>query len=339
MKADIAAGLALTALAVLMTALGSDGVGWIDTLVAPTVTLPVIWRRRAAFASAAVLSAGVVISGLPTFDQIRCGFAIPAALLVLYALGSRSGRRAALTGLALIVASLAFLSVTDPNISPAALSFVVPLCLLVWAAGRAVRSRGVLAAALATRSRELVQQRERTAALAVAVERTRLATQLDVTARDRVREMVALAAAPDDPRDAFARIERLGRESLNEMRGLLGVLRGDDPRAPQPTLAELDALLDAARSGGRAVALAVEGDRRALPGGVEVTAYRIVEHALDGDGPVGVRLRYRADALELEVRGAAGGALAAARERVSAQGGSLEASHSVLRARLPVAYV
>ena len=107
------------------------------------------------------------------------------------------------------------------------------------------------------------------------------------------------------------------------MRALLGVLRSDG-RAPQPTLAQLGALLDAARAGGRVVDLDVEGERRALPGGVELTAYRIVEHALEGqDGaPLAVRLRYRPDRLELELRGAPETALAAARERVGAHGGA-----------------
>jgi signal transduction histidine kinase len=352
MKADIAAGLGLTALGLVITS-GPDTVGWLDTAVMPAATLPVIWRRRAPLACAAALTAGVMASAIPTFDQVRCGFAIPAALLVLYAVGSRSELRGALAGLGALLIAMVFLSFTDAVISPGQLSFIVPLCVGVFVAGRVVHARGRLAAELAARSDALERQRERTAALAVAVERTRLATQLDATARDRTRAMIALAALdeaaisadPEGARAAFRRIERLGRESLNEMRGLLGVLRGDAPstRAPLPTLAQLGTLLETARSGGRVVDLDVEGERRPLPGGVELTAYRIVEHALDGadDGPVGVRLRYGEHALELEVSGATSTALAAARERVSAQGGTLAVQppgdgRAVLRARLPV---
>ena len=60
-----------------------------------------------------------------------------------------------------------------------------------------------------------------------------------------VEEIVALASGPDATRDTFARIETAGRDSLNEMRALLRVLRSNElpePRAP-PTLAELDAIL------------------------------------------------------------------------------------------------
>ena len=282
MKADTAAGLALTALGLAMAAGATEPS--VALVAMPAVTLPVIWRRSAPFAAAVVLSAGVAA----TFGAGRCGVVIPSALLVLYALGARADRRHTLAGLVLVLAAMVFLALTDPIIEPAALSFVVPLCVATTGIGYAVRVRTRLAEDLAARTRELEAQRERTAALAVAVERTRLAAELDATARDRVREMIALADGGRD--DAFARIERLGRDSLNDMRALLGVLRSDG-RAPQPTLAQLGALLDAARAGGRVVDLDVEGERRALPGGVELTAYRIVEHALEGQDGVPLAVR------------------------------------------------
>jgi len=101
------------------------------------------------------------------------------------------------------------------------------------------------------------------------------------------------------------------------------------------------------------VALEIDGERRTLPVGVELAAYRAVQHALvavrsAGGEAATVALRYRPDVLELEVRGApaAGGgaeaALAAARERVTAHGGTFDAGapppgRRVLRAELPVA--
>lgn len=325
MKADLAAGAALTALGLLMTISSGDLPG---ALLVPLATLPVIWRQKSPEACAVILSAGIVL----TFGQPRCGAVVPAALLVLYALGTCSP---SLGAPALVLAALVFLSFTDPIIGPGALEVFLPLAAGAWGAGRLVRSRNRVAAELAARSQELERQRERTAELAVAVERTRLARKLDLTARDRTREMVALAAAGarEGDRAAFGRIEALGRESLNEMRELLGVLRSDVPadRAPQPTLAQLDALLGEG--------LEIEGERRALPSGVELTAYRIVELALAGKHPerVRVQLRYRPDALELEVNGAAAAAVEAARERVSAHGGTfvVDAGRAVLRARLP----
>ena len=156
-------------------------------------------------------------------------------------------------------------------------------------------------------------------------------------------EIAALADAAAPERDTFARIETAGRTVLNDMRGLLGVLRSDaaPDRSPQPTLARLGELLAGAR-------LDVRGERRPLPGSVELGAYRTVEHALaalDGTART-VRLDYGADGLGIEVGGEPAGdareALAAARERVSAHGGRLElepavAGRTVLRAWLPVA--
>jgi len=367
--ADLAIGAVLTALGLLLTLSpppGSAGEGvWLDTLTVPAVTLPVIWRRRAPLACAAALAAGVVVSGIPTFEQVRCGVAIPAALLIVYALATRAEGRRAIGGLGLVLGGMAILSFTDANLEPSVLLYLIaPLCLVVWAAGRVVRSRNALAAELAERSRALERQRERTARLAVEVEREQLAVQLDAAARRRLREMIELTehgerlVARQDPEGArrvFARIESGVRASLNEMRDLLGVLRSDEApaRTPQPTLAQLEALIADARSGGRVVDLDVEGERRSLPDGVELAAYRMVQHALRAiDGAEGratrVRLRYLDDTLELEVGGTLSGkqgtdaALAAARERVAAHGGSfsvlpLQRGRTAVRARLAVA--
>jgi signal transduction histidine kinase len=347
-----------------------DGVGagtvW-DSVLIPTVILPILLRRRAPFAAAALLAAGCVVSGAPTFDQFRLAAAVPAAMLILYSLATRADRAQALAGLALVLAGLVFVGFTDIALDDSGgpvgmVLYSFPLCGGVWFAGRVVRSRERVAEQLAQKSRLLERQREETAALAVEVERTRLASDLDAAARSRVRELIELAADaersagadPESLRDTFGLIERIGRESLNELRGLLGVLRSDErgTRAPRPTLAELDTLLAEARAGGRQIDFEVEGRRRPLPGGVELAAYRAVQHALvavrgDGDEPATVQLRYLPAALDLEVRGftiegsGAVAALAAARERVTAHGGTFT-SHSdvparrVLRAHLPV---
>jgi signal transduction histidine kinase len=346
-----------------------DGIGAgtvLDSLLLPTVIVPILLRRRAPFAAAAALAAGCVVSGIPTFDQFRLAAAIPAAMLILYSLACRAERPRALAGLALVLAGMVFIGFTDVALDEGGgvvgmVLFSFPLCVGIWAAGRLVRSRERVADELAERSRLLERRREETAELAVEVERTRLALDLDAAARVRVREIIDLADAgersvgadPEYLRDAFS-IERTGRESLNELRGLLGVLRSDErvTRAPRPTLAEIEALLAEARAGGRLVDLEAEGERRRLPGGVELAAYRAVQHALvavhGGDGdPATVHLRYLPGALELEVRGVASegssaeAALAAARERVTAHGGRFSTDTTprqrrVLRARLPV---
>jgi signal transduction histidine kinase len=288
-------------------------------------------------------------------------------MLILFPLASGYERRRALAGLGVVLAAMVFVGETDVVLRGngglgAMVLFSFPLCLVSWGAGRAAWSRERLAEQLAARSELLVRQRERTAELAVEVERERLATELDLAARDRVREMIELAADAErswanDPARvvaAFARIELMGRESLNEMRDLLGLLRSDDrgSRVPRPTLAQLDTLLQEARGAGQLVELETYGHPRPLPLGVQLAAYRALQHALlalssaRGE-PATIRLRYLDQSLEFEVWGAPGagasadGAVVAARERILAHGGSFSSEAPlgtrVLRASLPVA--
>src|SRR4029077_8940741 len=85
---------------------------------------------------------------------------------------------------------------------------------------------------------------------------------------------------PQQARAALAVIETTGRESLREMRRLLGILREDGretDRAPAPRIPDLDEHIGRIRQAGTTVDLDVEGQRRALSGVVELSAYRIVQ--------------------------------------------------------------
>ena len=141
-------------------------------------------------------------------------------------------------------------------------------------------------------------------------------------------------------------IERIGRSALTEMRRLLGMLRSDahDPLAPQPGLDDLTTLVTQVREAGLPVELHVDGEPRALPVGIELSAYRIVQEALTnalkhaGEARAEVFLRYGPDSLELEVlddgagaltRQSSGGhGLVGMRERVALYGGALDAGRA-----------
>jgi signal transduction histidine kinase len=343
---------------------GSNDKTWVDSLLIPFAVAPVLLRRRWPLLACAALTAGIAISALPTLDQVRCGVVLPAAMLILFSLAARTDRDRAVIGLGIVFAGLAVLIPTDAVLnggSPLnAVAVVYSVTAAAWAAGRVVRANELAAAELERRTEMLAQRREESAALAVEVERTLLAADLDGAVRVRVRQIIELAEAgseqtggdPEAVRADFGRIETGGREVLNQMRGLLGVLRSDEraPAAPRPTLEQLDALLEHARAGGRAVELEVSGERRPLPGGVELAAYRTLQHGLVavGDAPATVALHYLPETLELEVRGRPGSgseanlAVVAARERVTAQGGSFFSPSTapdvrVLRASLPIA--
>ncbi|MGI8413557.1 MAG: sensor histidine kinase, partial [Solirubrobacteraceae bacterium] len=293
-RVDVGVCAVLLAAGVVITNLPENyRAGWLGSVVMPFAVLPLLARRRAPVLAAGAFAAGAAVSGLPSFDQIRCGFALPVALMIVFSLAGHEGLRRAVWGLALVLAGLVVLALTDSILDKDPLVFLVlvlGLCSIVWGGGRIARARELAAVELDARTRRLEEQRERTARVAVELERTRLATDLDIAARASVRAIVRAAeeggrVAGSDPeyaRALFARVESDGRETLNQMRGLLGVLRSDERAAatPRPTLAQLETLLADARAGGRVVEFVVEGERRSLPDGVELAAYRVLQHAL-----------------------------------------------------------
>ncbi|MFJ9540863.1 sensor histidine kinase [Streptomyces sp. NPDC101225] len=122
-------------------------------------------------------------------------------------------------------------------------------------------------------------------------ERTTIARELhDVVAHHMSVVAIQAEAAPyrvqNPPPElerAFATIRENAVAALTELRRVLGVVRAEDyeaPDAPQPTLADLDALLANVREAGLSVGKTVTGAVRELPQGVELSAYRIVQEAL-----------------------------------------------------------
>ncbi|MGW0394428.1 histidine kinase [Streptomyces sp. NPDC003042] len=124
-------------------------------------------------------------------------------------------------------------------------------------------------------------------------ERSRIARELhDVVAHHMSVISIQAQVAPhlvenpsEELKENLAGIRENALEALTELRRVLGVLRSehpDDPTEhhPQPTLAELDSLVDNVRGAGLDVTTEVAGIRRPLTPGVELTAYRIVQEAL-----------------------------------------------------------
>src|SRR5215831_5208580 len=208
--------------------------------------------------------------------------------------------------------------------------------------------------ALATQTEHTEVERARRAVLE---ERTRIARELhDVVAHHMsliaVRAETApyrLADLPEPARAEFGSLSEVAREALAEMRRLLGVLRHDQPAdlAPQPELADLHLLVDAARQAGLAVELSVLAALDRVPSGVGVCAYRIVQESLSNAGQhapgaaVTVSVGHDSGAVLLRVANGPGGpadppgnnhgpghGLTGMRERVALLGGSLTAGPS-----------
>src|SRR5690348_8593149 len=114
---------------------------------------------------------------------------------------------------------------------------------------------------------------------------------------------------PKELVESFAEIRASALSGLNELRRVLGVLRSEAPdTTPQPSLGDLDGLLESARSAGVTVTAGISGTPRPLPDGVDLSAYRIVQEALSNamrhapGAAVEVKLYYGDAALVVEVR-------------------------------------
>lgn len=205
-------------------------------------------------------------------------------------------------------------------------------------------------------ARSLEQQTEMSelekARRTVLEERARIARDLhDVVAHHMSMVVVQAESAPyrlddlsEQARAEFAAISRSAREALNEVRGLLGVLRshGDSPQvAPQPTIEQVADLVGAAQRSGASVSLEYRGDARPVSTMTSVSAYRIVQEALANasrhapGARVSVVARYAPGNLNLRVyndapaqptvSGPAGHGINGMRERAAAVGGTLRA--------------
>ena len=238
--------------------------------------------------------------------------------------------------------------------------------------------------ALKNSTSELTAERERTAAQAITLERVRIARELHDVVAHHVSLMGVQAGAarriltsdPAQAADALSIIEQSARSAVDELHTMLGALRGDDARVSEPTsqssstrgIAQLGELADESRTAGVPVRLSIVGDERAIPATIGLSIYRIAQEALTNTrkhaGPAAsaeIRLRYEADAVELEITddgvgprrqfaaAVVGGASAETtglgqrgmRERVAAVGGELHLSGRprggyLVRARFPL---
>jgi signal transduction histidine kinase len=353
----LAVALALLALIEIWWPGGFIATGPIEgnrAVLVPTalaMTLPLASRRRWPLATVLVIFGAAALQEL--LSTPPDGIAgVTAVLVASYSVAAYSDRRAAVVGLAGALAFSLFSGVGDAV-------FASVLIGGSWGAGRIVRRQNLLLDALARE--QAIRERA-----AVVDERARLARELHDVVAHSVSTMVVQAEAgelllardPERARDAFVSITRSGRQALGELRRMLGLLRSSDGEpalGPQPGLAQIHALVEQMRGVGLPVELSIEGEQRALPAGVDLSAYRIVQEALTNTlkharpARARVTVRYRADVVELEVlddgtrsmNGSRGGhGIAGMRERVRLYGGSLETGGRPeggfsVRARLP----
>ncbi|MFF8293416.1 sensor histidine kinase [Streptomyces sp. NPDC016309] len=312
---------------------GLEPATWPAYALSTLTVVPLVWRRRAPLA-------------------VLCAILAAGALYRLALDGP--GQPLPYTGLVIVYTIAALCPAWQRLAAGALLLVAVPVS--VWLNTRSAReltfSLFVFAAAYVfgrlTDARQRANRIE--AEQAAARERARIAREMHDVLSHAVSLMVvqaeagpvAVRTAPERAEAAFDAISEAGRDAMAQLRGMLGVLReagepGGAPRAPQPGLAGLPALLDRVRAGGLDVRYGTTGRVRPLPGATGTTLFRVVQEALTNvvrhadARTVRVRLAYGEDDVEVRVTddgrgpraGSAGGhGLVGLRERAAAHGGT-----------------
>ncbi|MCW6003447.1 hypothetical protein K1W54_02450 [Micromonospora sp. CPCC 205371] len=302
-------------------------------------TVPVLWWRRGVIAVTGIAIVVMLLHDALFGWVTRCGAGLPLVFVFAF-LGALAYERTKAWIICAITALLsALVLVFDATTGLSALMIAIPITLIVFGIGRAARHRAALNRELRIRDEQLRHLRDERAAFMVADDRARLSHQLDGLLQERLDQLTAAAESADGlaPAQAKALLESIesgSRQTLDDMREIVGLLRGGDvDLAPTPTVAHLDAMLARRRAANSR--LTVSGDPRSLSATVELSAYRIVEHLVAAladrlDSPVDVAVRFEDDALEIRVNGSVDkgadvkAAVARARERAKLLGGSVE---------------
>jgi signal transduction histidine kinase len=243
------------------------------------------WRRRWP------LGVALVCVLLGTFSIS----ATPAGLLALFSLALHRPVRPVLLTAALLVGSALLFAVYSPTTDPVSVFLrVAPLALGVAAWGLYIRARRQLLLSLRERAQRaeadqrLHEERARTA------ERTRIAREMHDVLAHRISLLAlhagALEVRPDLPpaqvRETAELLRSTARQALEELRGVIGILREEPgrtaaPAPPQPTLSDIARLVEETRRAGGKVDLELHVEHAdELPAGLGRDAYRVVQESL-----------------------------------------------------------
>jgi signal transduction histidine kinase len=315
----------------------------ITAFIVAAVACGVLYRRRSQ--PLIVLGVTLVASAL-SLGIVYLEVVGIAMLVALYSVGRYASHDqwsyTGLGGAFVVVASSALLD----EVTAAEIGFGVFVVFAVWYIGRRIRIRGERAAQL---QREQAAEARRV----VAEERTLIARELHDVVAHRVSMMIVQAGAAktvaaDDPEgalQAMEAVEKAGRQALDELRHLLGVLRPEEAElpglGPQPGLTDVPRLVGQFGEAGLDVSLKTDGVQTDLPARVDLSAYRIVQEALTNvlkhAGPnsrAEVRLGTDNHEVVIEVLDdghaatilpGSGHGIAGMRERATLLGGSLDA--------------
>ncbi|MCP4966838.1 MAG: sensor histidine kinase [bacterium] len=265
----------------------------LDLWVVPLVglqTLSLIWRRKFPVTVLSLTIIGFVIDRGLNYPSSWAFFGIAFAM---YTVGAQLEPRRSLLigGITLdIVLLWTVVGIIVNDVDPLALLSELAVLGFPLMLGRESYHRQRRMVELERRAIRAEHEREQRAAEAVRNERVRIARELHDVVAHEITVMTlqttgarrVLETDSDRATQAMVAAEAAGHRALTEMRRLLGMLRTSDPRAtaPQPGLDSLESLVEQMNLAGLETELTVRGEARAVPIGVDLNAYRIIQESL-----------------------------------------------------------
>lgn len=301
-RVDAVLAVAVTA-ALELTCVLSSGVSTHDRVVTAVAAVlcagPIAVRHRWP-SGALVFSMAVVLVTMPLGGQLLSNdnaYVLPALLLSYCAGASNAGPSTIALMLALALGwTWAIVpgpdgSTTGTGQTAYAMFYVAVLLVPTWLIGRYVHRHRRRTTAFQALADNAAAEKDAREAAAIDAERARIGSELQDIIAHSISAMVIqagsarllLRADPAQARDSILTVEETGRQTLSDLRRLLGMLRkNDDPRAlsPQPGLGQIAALIDSVHGKGLACERHTVGAPIDLTPGIDLVAYRVIEAAL-----------------------------------------------------------
>ncbi|MHA6693568.1 sensor histidine kinase [Homoserinimonas sp. A520] len=349
--------------------------GWLSALAIAVLTVPLAFRRRYPATVAILVSIGFFVA--LQFSVPELLFINIALFMAIYTLGAWGQNRrvanlvrvAIILGMFVWIAVNLIITVSDPELMPevsrsglfsqfASVATIQIITNILYFGGAYYFGNAMYASArqradLEARTTELAQEREHSAAQAVALDRVNIARELHDVVAHHVSVMGVQAGAarrviqsnPAQASESLELIERSAREAVDELHRLLTTLRSTESDAASQSSStlgvdQLAALAESTTTAGVPTRFQVIGEPREVTTLAGFTLYRIAQEALTNvrkhagpDATADVRLRYEPDRVELEIvdtgtgHGTGNGrglGLVGMRERIAAAGGELE---------------
>jgi signal transduction histidine kinase len=286
----------------------SENLQFFDLVGGAIASLALWWRRR--------WPVGVALLTIAIGAYASSAGLAGAIALFTVAVHRRAAVALALAALTLAIQPIYLAIQPQADDTPYWLSVAVAVLAVggVVAWGMFVRARRQLVVSLRERAERAEAEQQLRVEQARQQERAQIAREMHDVLAHRISLLSLHAGAlefrPDAPADEVARaagvIRASAHEALEDLRTVIGVLRqspdGDDPERPQPTLADLPALIGESRDAGMHVSYDVRvEDAAAVPAGAGRNAYRIVQ-----EGLTNARKHAHGAAVEVTVEGAEG---------------------------------